>query len=343
MPLPTIRPRLWAKPDSQCRQQHHKSPGRAGKWEEVVSGETVDKLQIAISDLPVDEGYIVCSPTREENRKHLDLLHGCQLNDLGDFQLVLLPVPQHPPNSIGILLGYSKTKDAAPSSLPEHSSHEYLHETMKAFFSLAVLAVAATRASGLEELTKKQLLYLGHEAGQLSEGLDWLRRCYEDAKGLEERLKSQYPYSEAAITKGLRKKIEDLCADIRGYTGQMSFVFDTAERLGSSITWQVELSRFRPYGDVLAKWKDTYRQECDRKCLQMHVEFPESVGGSPSNDPWRPEMWGDRFLFEQVVYNLVNNAEKYCYRGTRINVDCKLRNLKECSPCPYGYGLRPSP
>jgi signal transduction histidine kinase len=30
---------------------------------------------------------------------------------------------------------------------------------------------------------------------------------------------------------------------------------------------------------------------------------------------------------EQLVYNLVNNAVKYCYRGTRIHLDCKKKYL----------------
>jgi len=53
--------------------------------------------------------------------------------------------------------------------------------------------MAATRARGLEELTKKQLLYLGHEAGQLSGGLDWLTKCYEDAKEFEKNSESKIP------------------------------------------------------------------------------------------------------------------------------------------------------
>jgi len=127
----------------------------------------------------------------------------------------------------------------------------------------------------------------------------------------------------------------------------MSFVFETAERLGSDVRPEVEIGTFRPYGDVLAKWKDTYRQECDMKRLQMRVESPDFVDGSKINDPWRPQMWGDRFLFEQIVYNIVNNAEKYCYRGTKIDMDCKLKSLEENAPhiltvIDYGLPLDPT-
>lgn len=323
-----------------------KVQAKAGRWKEVFSQETLNDLQIAIRGLP-NEGYIVCSPTQETNKNHLNLLQGCKHDALGDFQLVILPVSQHPSSSIAVLLGYPESRDVALSNLPEHAPHDYLHQTMKAFFSVAVLAVAATRTRGLEELAKKQLMYMGHEAGQLSGGLDWLTKYYEDAKEFEERLKRQHPQDNVAVIRGLRKKIEDLCADIRGYTGQMFFVFDTAERLGSDVTPQVEPSLFRPYGDVLAKWKDTYLQEFDKKRLQMRVELPDLVGGSRSNDPWRPAMWGDRFLFEQVVYNIVNNAEKYCYRGTKIDMDCKLKGLDEGAPhvltiIDYGLPLDPA-
>ena len=137
--------------------------------------------------------------------------------ELGDFQFVLLPVSQNLSNSIAILLGYP-SKEVNDSSRAEYAADEYLHQTMKSFFSSIVEDVAATRTKGLEELAKKQLLYLGHEAGQLTGGLDWLTKCYEDAKGFEERLRSQYPHNDESIIKGLRKKLEDLCADIGGYT-----------------------------------------------------------------------------------------------------------------------------
>ena len=58
-------------------------------------------------------------------------------------------------------------------------------------------------------------------------------------------------------------------------------------------------------------------------------------------------MCADKFLFEQVVYNLVNNAEKYCYRGTKIDMDCKLKRIEEDAPhvltvTDYGLPLDPA-
>lgn len=323
-----------------------KVQAKAGKWEEVFSQETLNNLHISISRLPKDEGYIVCSPTQDFNKKYLTLLCGCDIGELGDFQLVLLPIPQHPSSSIAILIGFTHCKDITMSNLPEHGPNRYLHQTLKAFFSLAVLAVATIRTKGLEELAKKQLLYLGHESGQLTAGLNWLIKFYEDAHGLVDKLRRQNPYNKNIVITGLRKKIEDLCADMQGYSGQMLFVFDIAERLGSDIRPEVDLALFRPYGDVLAKWKDTYRHECDRKRLQVRVESPELVDGSRIKDPLRPVIWGDRFLFEQVVYNLMNNAEKYCYRGTKIDMDCKLAHLDGGAPhvltiTDYGLPIDP--
>ena len=290
--------------------------------------EQLAALKLDITKFPPK--YTVCCPKGDgQNRKYLEALHGCDLSTLGDFQLVLVPTHPHPLSSIGVLLGYG---DGFPSDERENAPDADMHRTLQSFFTFLVSTLAATLARGAEDLAKRQLLYLGHEAGQLAAGLDWLRLTYEDTRGAENSLREKYMGNKESVIRGLRKKLEDLCADIKGYPGQMAFFFDIARRLATDDLPKAVPTLFRPYGDVLGKWKDTYRTECDKKRLQLRVVDPQFVLGSRENDPWRPTMYSDKFLFEQVVYNLVNNAEKYCYRGTKIHMDCKLRDLNEEIP-----------
>jgi len=299
---------------------------KAAGWTEVLSADELEALAVDPTQFPKE--YLVCSPSIEENKNYLGILSGCDVDKLGDFQLVLIPVHPNPHSSIAILLGFGGDNR---STVQENAPGEYLHQTLRTFFTLVVSTLSATLARGMEDLAKKQLLYLGHEAGQLAGGLDWLRKYYEDARGLERKLRKESPKDYLVIA-GLRKKIEDLCSDIRGLTGQLSFVFETAKRLGTDLLPDVVPEYFLPYGDVICKWQDTYREECEKKKLQIRLEFPDVVNGFRSNDPWRPRMFADKFLFEQVVYNLVNNAEKYCYRGTKIHLDCKLATCEENAP-----------
>lgn len=307
--------------------------------------ESESEVDEIISFLIKDDVYTVCSPNDPKNLNNLynDLLEGSDLASLGDYQMILLTVSPHPSNWLVILLGYPKSNDEIlVSSLAEHKSSSYLHQNaLKGFFTLVALTISSIRMAGLEELRKKQLLYLGHESGQLTAGLDWLQRTYKNVEKLEQKLKDDAirhgKNVPVFIKNGLKKKIENLCTDIRGYSGLMYFVFDMAERLGDSNSLpKPEPSTFRPFGDVLAKWKDSYRYEAERSSMQINVINPRfyTKNGyrSRANDPWRPEMWADQFLFEMIVYNLVNNAEKYGHRGTKIIMDCKLASLDREAP-----------
>ena len=299
----------------------------------------VDK---AISSLKEDDIYIVCSPNDMENQndKYNCLLEGSEYASLGDYQLILLTVSGQLSNWLVILLGYSNNKNGSfISTLKEHQSGSYFHQNaLKGFFTTAALSISSIRMAGLEELRKKQLLYLGHESGQLTAGLDWLQETYKNADKLEKKLRDEVDSKRkntlSFVQDGLKKKIENLCMDMRGYSGLMYFVFDMAERLGDPDSLPTpKPSRFRPFGDVLAKWKDSYRYEAERSTMQIQVTHPDSKWKygfkSPANDDWRPPMWADQFLFEMIVYNLVNNAEKYGHRGTKIAMDCKLESLGE--------------
>jgi hypothetical protein len=274
--------------------------GKTSRWNEILPKEQLNKIYIDASNFP--QSYLVCS--RNINAKYLESLKECNFNLLGDFQLVLLPVFPHQYSSIAFIVGYDKNN---PSVAMENIPGEELDINLQSFDTLVVSTLAATLAHGEEEKAKKQLLYLGHEAGQLVAGLDWLRITY---------------FENAYVVKKLpTTKVEDFCKDLKGFIGQMTFFFDMAKRIGTGEPPKVEMSEFLPFGEVLFKWKDTYRLESEKKCLQIRV--PDWIR---PDDPLRPAINADKFLFEQLVYNIVNNAEKYSYRGTKIDIDCKLED-----------------
>jgi len=293
------------------------------------SEEKKDALCIPIKKVAdVTSEYTIYSP-EEMPCGILAFPDGGDTGMLGDFQLIFLPDHQNKENSLAILIGYEGKERG--SGLHEHRKDGYFHRTLEGFFLLAALKVAELRMSGLEDLRNKQMQYLGHESDQQTGGLDWVRKIYEDTSEPEARTAESPPNR----SRFYKDKLTDLCRDIRGYTGQMSFIFEMAKRFGvGDPPPEPELEPFFPYGDVLAKWKDMYRLESERKKLQIQIPYPvkPSRDAKRTEDPQRPEMWADKFLFEQVVYNLVNNAEKYCYRGTKIKMDCTLESLKKGAP-----------
>ncbi len=275
---------------------------KTDRWEEILSKEELEKIRLDAAGFPGN--YTVSS--RDQNPGYLSLIRGCDISKLGDFQLVLVPVAAHPHSSVAFVLGYG---GGHPSTALENRLGSDLHTALQSFDTLVVSSVAAALARGAEDNARRQLMYLGHEAGQLTSGLDWLRLTYLE-KPSDVR---QLP----------KRKIEDLCRDLEGFVGQLSFVFDMASQMGTDRPPEADMEDFRPFGDVLFKWKDTYRREIEKKCLQIRVADVRTT------DPWRPVIHGDKFLFEQLVYNLVNNAEKYSHRGTKIDLDCRLGSLQD--------------
>jgi hypothetical protein len=78
--------------------------------------------------------------------------------------------------------------------------------------------------------------------------------------------------------------------------------------------------------EIIFKWKNFYSLEARGNDLDITTEY------RISEDAIRPMVWGDEALLEQLLYNLVNNAVKYCYRGTRIYLDCSLASDNEDAP-----------
>lgn len=251
--------------------------------------------------------------TSEDERDIFKALEGWDRYDEEMNLIRVFLVPLFHQASLVVLVGYNKDN---PLGAPENGKDGIVGIGLQSFYTVVLSALASVLAGGAEDTAKRQLQYLGHEAGQLVAGLDWLRISYfEDA----EALKSQ-----------LVNKLQDICQDLDGFIGQMAFIFDMASQMGTGVLPEVEMTEFKPFGDVLFKWKDAYRLEIERKCIQIRVAtLKRDISANVIRDPLRPSIYADRFLFEQIVYNLVNNAEKYCYRGTKIDLDCKLRSLED--------------
>lgn len=73
-----------------------------------------------------------------------------------------------------------------------------------------------------------------------------------------------------------------------------------------------------------------------RSCFQMLLREKNMALIFETNvrkdDPLRPEIYGDQISIEQLVFNLVNNAIKYGYKGTKIYIDCKKQKVGQNEP-----------
>jgi signal transduction histidine kinase len=255
-----------------------------------------------IGDLPRDSSTGTLQVPRKWNSELLGRLRGCDLDACGDAMLVYHPVPLHPLSSIAILVGYLEDN---PGKHPDNASDGGLDRALQSFYSVVVSALSAILATSARRHANNQLRILGHEAGQLIAGLDWKRIA-----NLENPSKLRALDDQAA---------EYLCRDLEGFQKQLHFVFARAQMLIRKPP-DPNKELFLAFGELLYKWKDIYRLEAEAKSLQF------VMGLERASDPDRPPIYGDRTLLEQLLYNLVNNAVKYCHRGTKIYLDCKLES-----------------
>ncbi len=158
---------------------------------------------------------------------------------------------------------------------------------------------------------RTSLRVLGHEADQLNFGLEELRTRYLSSAKRLRQLEEQ--------------KAEDICRDIEGYFKQLDFLFKQAAMVVGELP-NLQKSEFWAYRELLFKWQDIYRLEVRIKNLTFDITK------TWAGDPWRPPIYADQTLLEQLVYNLVSNAVKYCYPGTKIQIDCKKSDLGRKSP-----------
>jgi hypothetical protein len=83
---------------------------------------------------------------------------------------------------------------------------------------------------------------------------------------------------------------------------------------------------FWAYDELLFKWEDIYRIEALHSMVEFDVYRPKKT------DKMRSPVYGDKILTEQVLYNFIGNAIKYCYYGTKIKLECAKDNTKAKSP-----------
>ena len=273
---------------------------RAGDLPKRFAGSGYETIYLRLSALPDGKNHgSVYNPSEHYSvlKKCLD---GVSPDDLGDFSLVRVGVPLHPLSSIAILVGYS---EKYPGSAKENRPLGDLDRTLQSFNTLVVSSLSAILAATSEQEIDSRMRILRHEVGQLTVGLDALRVCYlnnpEDIRSLTE------------------KKAGDLARDFEAYLKLVYLIFDSVKYSIDELP-KVNPEPFLAFRELLFKWKDIYRLEAKKKCLEFCL--PEIDSG----DPERPRVHGDLNLLEQLVYNLVNNAVKYSYRGTRIHLDCAI-------------------
>lgn len=254
---------------------------------------------------------------RVTSREYPDLLKSLQRCPLKlnkrQHLLRLFPVPFYPRAHVAALVGY-KNDNLADS--PDNKEEGHLDPALQSFYSNLLHAYSALLADEAEEKMKDALRVFGHEAAQVTSGLAWLWKLY-----LEDPSK---------IRNLSKDKLSDISGDLISSQRFLSSLFANARFLLDLP--KVKKEKFWPYGEFIYKWKDFSRMQMDRKNCQIDITYPLS---SPWASAARPPMYADPELIESIFFNLLNNAVKYCYQGTKIKIDCRLKTPSQPNISPH--------
>jgi hypothetical protein len=239
------------------------------------------------------------SPTRSD--QHQQLVNGLPTAWPGgrnpkNTTVLTYPIPFHPEAPLVVAIGH-----------PQHvasNGFEYLHTAIETFEAAVVSIVAAMLQTHSEQTAVASFRVLRHEIQQQTDGL---KRLIQHRLGSSDSLRTLTEQGAAII-----------CADTYCYLDQINLLFRKARQLVDMLsgTFVLQPEYFYAYGPLLYKWKDFYRYELSAKGRDMPLEKADA------SDAKRPKVYGDKMHLEQMLYNLMDNAIKYSYFGTRIYADC---------------------
>jgi hypothetical protein len=262
-------------------------------------------LKFKLGELPGD--LIGQWTTSRDHPRMLKAVAGCSLELTEDANLIrLFSVSFYSRAHLAVLVGYHADN---PAKSPENRGGSHLDRALHSFYTVVLHAYSTMLADEAEEKMTDALRIFGHETGQITSGLDWLRRTYLDSS---RKLRS-LEYNKAA----------DLSRDVNAFIRLMDLLFIQANMLLKIPSPKKE--KFWTFRDLFFKWKDIYRVQAGKKKLQFDICHPDP------NDKSRPPMYADPALIEQLLYNLISNAVKYCYEGTKIYIDCRLKSTIQTS------------
>ncbi len=175
---------------------------------------------------------------------------------------------------------------------------EIFNQAIVSFYTFISSLYSSLLANFANIIIEKTIRVLGHETGQITSGLDSIRK---EILTSPERLR-RYRDDE----------IDLFNHDVQDMLRQLDFLSKSVKSLYSKLPIPGK-KEHSVQKDILQKWKHRFRMELYKKKLNIIIEH-----GS-HND----RLSVDLHLLDQIIFNLVNNAVKYCCRGTNIRISCK--------------------
>lgn len=212
--------------------------------------------------------------------------------------LRLFPSHYSPRSSYMIWIRYNKNKWDRIGDIEKKYSHDEIFENaILSFYSLLGSIYSSVLAEISSELFELTIRVIGHELSQNLVVIDAIR---------------QYYIEEGQIF-NKSHKLKDINEDLKSQITQIEYI-DLNSKSILKKERKIEISEIQPIKDLIYKWTNTYKKfGKKRKVLFVTQDYIHSTK--------YPSVNTDPMLIDQVVYNVINNALKYCHFGTNIYCD----------------------
>ena len=252
------------------------------------------------SALPAKYRDEACDSVGPRAQQILGCLRNVDLASLGDVRLLTVPVVAGRNRYVAMLLGYAAEN---PSISEENKKNGILDSPVRAFYGAVRANLSSVLATASESRSNEILRVFKHELYTIASGLTLLNDAY---------------IADFGFLKSLdERKLRDLSKDIGSAVKKLDVIHKIAKGVDpDSPLPPLRRVEFMLLGEIFLKWKDIHRQQLRRDRLLIEVPSLSSA------DLSRPPIFADKELLEVAVFNLLDNAIKYCARGTRIYLDC---------------------
>ena len=199
--------------------------------------------------------------------------------------------------------------------------YKSVFDVIESYFTSFLSAMTALHASYLQNKFELTLHMYKHE-------------CTHIAKNMGEK-NSQITTDFDKLSKS---KIRDLCEDM---SSNILLINNIAHIIGAVVGTFSEEGFHAEYEDIsifkelLYKWGKSFEYQLAEKNVSIIVPKVSSL------DHQRPfSVKTNKMLFEIILYNLVDNAVKYCYWGTNISLDFQriFYDSRVCELTVTSYG-----
>ena len=266
----------------------------------------LDDLVYDMSELPEE---LRMQPNSSDHDERLFLgipKHFIQSNSRDKKLLLVFPIPYNLGASTAVIIWYERNTETALETIEDKLSQTLLRLMTVIFSALAALVENfALKASRQEkQQTMDTLRILRHEITPHIYNLRFIRNMYLTPS----------PWISVDVN-GLIAAGKDM----NGFLRLLNHIINNIH-IFTSNDIEIQKDEFSLY-EILERWGSIKRDDLDKKKLILAMPSKESM----SEDAQYCS--SDKGLIEQVLYNVLVNAIKYCYCGTRITVAFKRPHL----------------